>query len=472
MAAVQATDPVWRPFPVAGATATVEACLERIRALNPVLNALITVDEEAALERARECDDLGAHGQHLGVLHGMPVVVKDNIDAVGFPTSSGSPAVERHPETDATAVARLRAAGAVIVGKANLDEFALGAMGINAHFGRCRNPWDPGRVPGGSSGGSAVAVAAALCIGALGTDTSGSVRTPAALNGLVGLRPSKGRVPLTGTTPVSPFFDTVGPMARSAVDVLRLFLAIAGDSTTTPAALHPQGLDVVSAMRDLVGLRIGVPKEFFFEECHPQVEDRVRAAIQVLQDGGATVVEVDLPDAEPAHAHLSHMMLADAYQFHHERLASEPATYGPDVRRRILAGKDVSGADYSAGRSWAAHWSSQVRATFRDVDVLISPTVPRPAPCLEDFADTLAATAHLTHYSYAWTLADVPIISVPCGFVDGLPVGMQVIADHFREDLLLRVAVNYQHATTWHQAWPDMIRTGIAETTTQRKECS
>jgi aspartyl-tRNA(Asn)/glutamyl-tRNA(Gln) amidotransferase subunit A len=166
------------------------------------------------------------------------------------------------------------------------------------------------------------------------------------------------------------------------------------------------------------------------------------------------------------------MMLADAYQFHQERLASEPATYGPDVRRRILAGKDVSGADYSAARSWAARWSSQVRAAFRDVDVLISPTVPRPAPRLEDFADTLTATAQLTHYSYAWTLADVPIISVPCGFVDGLPVGMQVIADQYREDLLLRVAVNYQHATTWHQAWPDMIRTGIAESMIQGKDCS
>lgn len=450
----KAAEAGWGPFPSGDSLATVEACLRRIRDLDPTVNAMISVDEEGARGQAVRCDELAAHGQRLGVLHGMPVVVKDNIDAVGFPTSSGSPAAERQPTADATAVARLRAAGAIIVGKANLDEFALGGAGINVHFGRCRNPWDPDRVSGGSSGGPAAAVAAGLCIGALGTDTSGSIRTPSALTGLVGLRPTPGLVPLDGTTPVSPFLDTIGPMARSAVDVLRLLLAIGGDSATAASG----GLEVASVMRDLAGLRVGVPRAFFFDEVHSQLKARVFDAIRQLEVCGATVIEVDLPDAEPAHAQLSRIMLADAYAFHAARLASEPESYGPDVRRRILAGADVRGSEYSAARSWAARWSADVRAAFADVDVLVSPTTPSPAPRLEDFGDTLEATAHLTRFSYAWTLAGVPAISVPCGFVDGLPVGLQVVADQYREDLLLRVAVNYQRTTEWHRSWPDLVR--------------
>jgi aspartyl-tRNA(Asn)/glutamyl-tRNA(Gln) amidotransferase subunit A len=454
MAVRQTTEPVWGPFPTVGATATVQACLERIRALNPEVNAMVSVDEEGALDRARECDEAQSHGQQLGLLHGMPVVVKDNIDVAGLVTSSGSPAAGRRPDSDAPVAARLRAAGAIILGKANLDEFALGAMGINAHFGRCRNPWDVDRVPGGSSGGSAAAVAAAMSIGALGTDTSGSVRTPAALTGLVGLRPSPGRTSLDGITPVSPFFDTVGPMARNAADVLRIFLAIAGDEWGQPA----EAVDLSSAMRDLSGLRVGLLRKFFLEECHPHVAERVEAAVAVLHDRGATLVDVTLPDPRPAHEQTSQMMLADAYQFHRSRLDSEPETYGPEVRRRILGGQHITGATYSAARSWGARWSRHVRAAFATVDVMVTPTVPRPAPRLEDFGNTLEGTAEMTRYTYAWTLAGVPAISIPCGFVDGLPVGMQVVADHNREDLLFRVAMDYQRATPWHRQWPDMLR--------------
>ena len=449
------TDPGWRPFTPGGATATVRACLDRIEALNPVVNALISVAGKAALAAAEACDDQLAHGQHTGILHGMPVVVKDNIDVAGMTTSNGSPAYATLPERDAPVIERLRRAGAIVVGKANLDEFALGAVGANVHFGRCRNPWDPDRVPGGSSGGSAAAVAAAMSVAAIGTDTSGSVRTPAALTGVVGLRPSPGRIPLDGVTPLSPFLDTVGSMARTAADVLRLFLAMA--DAGTPGG--PGGLDVVSAMRELAGVRIGLPGGYFMKDVHPGVAAAVTTAVDVLREGGAGVVDVALPDPGPAHAQLSRMMLADAYEFHSARLASKPDTYGPEVRKRILRGHDVSGRAYSAARRWGADWARAVRAALAEVDVLISPTCPVPAPRLTEYADTIEATAAVTRFTYPWTLAGVPAMSVPCGFVGRVPVGMQLVAQPHREDLLFRVAMNYQRFTAWHQEWPELVRT-------------
>jgi aspartyl-tRNA(Asn)/glutamyl-tRNA(Gln) amidotransferase subunit A len=299
-----------------------------------------------------------------------------------------------------------------------------------------------------------------MAVGGIGTDTSGSVRTPSALNGLVGLRPSLHRIPVTGTTPVSPFFDTIGPMARSAVDVLRLYTTMAGPISTGFAKL--EGTDMSAVMRGVEGLRIGVPSVFFFEQCDPQVTVRVTEALQVLQAQGASIVEVGLPDAAPGHAHLSTMMLADAYEFHRARLTTEPGTYGADVRRRILAGSVVSGVDYSEARKWADHWSAEIRSTLREVDVLVSPTVPVPAPRLADFDNSLEATANLTRLTYAWTLMAGPIISIPCGFVYGLPVGMQVVGDEDREDLLLRVAISYQHDTSWHRVWPEIVTQSVA----------
>jgi aspartyl-tRNA(Asn)/glutamyl-tRNA(Gln) amidotransferase subunit A len=451
------TEVPFRPFPQAGALATVEACLDRIRELNPQLNALLSVDEVGARRRAEECDAAAQHGNHFGVLHGMPIVLKDNIDVEGFVTSNGSPATARTPTADSVAAARLRASGAILLAKANLDEFALGATGTNAHFGRCANPWDPERVPGGSSGGSAAAVSAAMCLGAIGTDTSGSVRTPSALNGLVGLRPSRGAIPVTGTTPVSPFLDTVGPMARSAVDVMRLFLAMAGDGERTDRRGPARGVDVSSATADLTGLSIGVPADFFFDQCDSEVTNRVQVAIDVLRSRGARVTQVRLPDARPAHAHLSRMMLAEAYEYHRPRLQSEPDSYGPDVRRRILSGSEIDGVDYAESRKWAAQWASDVRAVFGTYDVLVSPTVPMPAPRLADFGSPLEATARLTGLTYGWTLAAGPIMTVPCGLVSGLPVGMQLIADLNREDLLFRTAIAYQEYTSWHRMWPQLV---------------
>jgi aspartyl-tRNA(Asn)/glutamyl-tRNA(Gln) amidotransferase subunit A len=263
-----------------------------------------------------------------------------------------------------------------------------------------------------------------------------------------------------GTTPVSPFFDTIGPMARSAVDVLRLYMAMAGPVST--GFQKSEGTDVSAVMGGVDGLRIGVPNVYFFEQCDPQVAGLVTEGLQVLQAQGASIVEVSLPDAAPAHAHLSTMMLADAYEFHRARLTTEPSSYGADVRRRILAGSVVSGVDYSEARKWADQWAAEIRATLRGVDVLVSPTVPVPAPRLADFDNSLEATANLTRLTYAWTLTAGPIISIPCGFVDGLPVGMQVIADEHREDLLLRVAISYQQDTSWHRIWPEMVSTAVA----------
>jgi aspartyl-tRNA(Asn)/glutamyl-tRNA(Gln) amidotransferase subunit A len=262
---------------------------------------------------------------------------------------------------------------------------------------------------------------------------------------------------VTGTTPVSPFLDTVGPMARSAVDVMRLYVAMAGDGEQAHRRGPARAVDVSSATADLTGLSIGIPADYFFDECDSDVRDCVQAAIDVLRSRGALVEQVQLPDARPAHGHLSRMMLSDAYEYHRPRLESEPDSYGPDVRRRILAGAGIDGVDYAESRKWAMQWGADIRAVFGKYDVLVSPTVPMPAPRLADFASPLEMTAQLTRLTYAWTLTAGPIITVPCGLIGGLPVGMQLVADLHREDLLFRTAIAYQEYTSWHRMWPQLV---------------
>jgi aspartyl-tRNA(Asn)/glutamyl-tRNA(Gln) amidotransferase subunit A len=436
-----------------------EACLERVERLDGRLRSFVTVSADLARERARGADEAMERGETLGPLHGVPVAVKDNVDTAGVRTTAGSAFfAERVPGRDAEVARRLRQAGAVLLGKLALHEFAYGATSQNPHHGRCRNPWDLNRIPGGSSGGPGAAVAAGLCAAALGTDTGGSVRIPAALNGVTGLRPTTGRVSNRGVFPITWTFDTVGPLARSVEDVALLLSVIAGHDEDDPRSVDWPVDDLCVALEQgLEGLRVGVPRSFFFDDVDHEVAARVREAAEALADGGARVGEVELPDADRAVEATTRMIWAEAYAIHRERLEEHPELFGEDVRRRLRLGADVSGSDYAAYREWARKWRRSLELVFRRVDLILTPATETTAPCADD-SETISTTRRLTRLTYAWTLAGLPALSLPCGFDGaGLPVGLQLAAAPFREAMLVRAGAAYQRETSWHTREPPLV---------------
>lgn len=434
--------------------ALTETYLDRIRRFDGDIRSYVTLATEPALERAAAADQALARGVLLGPLHGLPVAVKDNIDTAGLRTTIGSAFfADRVPERDATVVERLRQAGAVVLGKTALHEFAFGGTTQNPHHGCCRNPWDLRRIPGGSSGGSGAALGAALCAAALGTDTGGSVRIPAALNGASALRPTAGNVSTRGVFPVSWTFDTVGPMARSVADVAALFEALSGydadDPTSAREPASPQGVEIEA-------LRIGLPRDFFFDGVEPEVLSAVRAGAETMAALGASVEEVDLPGAEAAVDVAGRMIRAEALAVHRERLESAPERYGEDVRRRLGTGLDVSGADYAFLRQQGRIWARAVCSLFGAVDIVLTPVTAVVAPLAEG-AETIETTRQLTRFTYGWSLAGVPALAVPCGFSRaGLPIGLQLAAAPWRERTLLGAGQAFQQATTWHTLLPDV----------------
>ncbi|HEX5595434.1 MAG TPA: amidase [Micromonosporaceae bacterium] len=439
------------------AAALTRQCLDRIEELNPHLNAVVAVDREGALAAAARCDEIAAAGRSAGLLHGVPIVVKDNIDVRGLPTTNGFAGADATPrEQDAEVVARARAEGAIILGKAAMDEFALGMTGNNSRFPRCRNAWDADRIPGGSSGGSAVAVAAGLARAALGTDTGGSVRVPAALNGIVGLRPTTGGLDLRGVTPLSPTFDTVGPLARDVAGVGQFYLATSNAATENAGrwlAELPSG----TGSADLfAGLVVGRPAQFFYEAADPEVAAAVTAAVDVLAEHGATMVEVDLPEAAAAQEQMSTMMLAEAFGLLQETIHADSGSFTPTVLQRLLLGQTVSGPQYAAARAWAEGWRSRLRQAFRAVDALVVPTTPSIAPQIGQDADALARTMGISRFAFPWPLAGVPALSLPCGFDQGMPIGLQLVGPWRSELQLLEIGRRYQRVTRWHETpFPD-----------------
>jgi aspartyl-tRNA(Asn)/glutamyl-tRNA(Gln) amidotransferase subunit A len=429
-----------------------EAYLERIERLDGRVSSYITVTGESAREEARRADEELQSGRVLGPLHGLPVALKDNIDTAGVRTTIGSAFfAENVPERDAEVTRRLREAGAVLLGKLNMHEFAYGATTQNPHHGLCRNSWDLERVPGGSSGGSGAAVGAGLCAVALGTDTGGSVRIPAALNGLSGLRPTTGRVSNRGVFPITWTFDTVGPLAHGVEDVGLVHSVLAGfDPEDSLSVDRPVEDPLAFVDEGFGGLRIAVPTNFFFDGVDPEVEDRVREAAEVMAAAGAAVEEVELPGAELADETTVRMIWAEAYAIHRRRFEEQPELFGEDVRRRVPSGKDVSGADYAEYREQARVWSRSLEPVLRKFDLILTPSTETTAPRADD-AETIATTRRLTRLTYAWTLAGLPALSLPCGFdAAGLPVGLQLAAVPFGEATLFRAGAAYQRETDWH----------------------
>jgi aspartyl-tRNA(Asn)/glutamyl-tRNA(Gln) amidotransferase subunit A len=455
--------------------------LGAIRRLDPQVRAFLRVDEAAVLEQARGVDERRRQGRPLGRLAGLPVALKDILCTRGEPTTCGSRMLEHfRPPYDAHVVARLRDADAVLLGKTNLDEFAMGSSTENSAFQVTRNPWDLGRIPGGSSGGSAAAVAAGEAPLALGTDTGGSIRQPAGLCGVVGLKPTYGRVSRFGLVAFGSSLDQVGPLARTVADAALLLEVIAGhdprDSTSVDRPVPAYSRTVEEPVAPLT---VGVPREYFGAGLDPEIEQAVRAAVAVFQGQGAAVREVSLPHSRFALAAYylvataeasSNLARYDGVHFGHRSAGhanlidlykrSRGEGFGAEVKRRIMLGTYALSSGYKD-----AYYVQALRVrrlikedfdrAFQECDVVLGPTTPTTAFRVgERSADPLAMYLEDV-YTVSANLAGLPGVSVPCGLSKaGLPIGLQLLAAHFEEEKLLRVARQYERATDWHTRRP------------------
>ena len=421
---------------------------ERIEEYNPSLNALITATSEMALEDAAAADLARARRRPLP-LDGMPIILKDNIDVGGIRSTIGSAFFQNNiARSDAEVTRRVREAGGVVVGKANLHELAFGGTTNNLFYGTCRNPWDFDRTPGGSSGGCGSAVAADLCIGAIGTDTGGSVRLPAAYCGVLGMRPTFGTVSTRGVYPLSRSLDTVGPMGRSAHDVARLFLATIGGR---------QGIGRPSLDVDLRGVVIAqVDSPYFQEVVRPEVSQAIREAGEAFRGCGARLVTVQIEGFDKAYAACKHIILAEAYRLHERRYLDEPSRLSLGTRDRLKKAQAAAKSSLAESIRYADEWRSRIAQGLTSSDLFIAPVTPTISPKLAE-AEAMSASASLAWGTYPWSLAHVPAISVPCGLYEGLPLGFQLCAAPLQDWLLVRAAAAYQSVTNWHQMRPSSL---------------
>ena len=441
------------------ARAAVEASLARIDELDGALNSFISVRGDEALAEADALDAV----EPRGPLHGVPVAVKDVIDVAGARTTAASAILADHvAERDATTVARLRAAGAVIVGKLNTHEFAFGAMTTSPHFGPARNPWDTSRICGGSSGGSGAAAAARLVAATLGTDTAGSIRIPAAYCGVTGLRPTTGRVSNHGVVPVSFTLDTVGPIAPSAEDCALVLDAIAGlDPLDASTVDEPVPSYAGTLEEGIAGLRIGLVAPLV-DRADPAVAESVLAAAEVLAACGADVTEVETPLLDEAGTILQLIMLPEASEVHLPWMRTRLEEYGPDVRIRLLTGMMLPATSTVTGRR-ARRWYCEALGEVLDrYDLLVAPQMLAQPPRIGE--DTVEVGGEQVLYRLSviptnspWTLAGLPVASVPCGFAAGLPVGLAIVGSRFAEATVLRAAHAYQQVTDWHERRPPIV---------------
>ena len=419
----------------------IEMTLEAIDQCEPQLNAFITVFREGSLESARQAEAEIRGGKDLGPLHGIPIALKDIICVEGTRSTAGSNFFsDESPQFDATLVSKLKNAGAIIIGKTNLHEFAFGVTTENPHFGATANPWDTSRVPGGSSGGSASAVVAGCCAGALGSDTGGSIRIPAAVCGHVGLKPTYGRISVHGVIELAQSLDTVGPMCRYVHDVALMMNTLAGydphdvHSENQPVPDYAEGLD-----QPIRGRRAGIPKQHFFDDLHPEVERTVCEAIRTLEGLGVEIVELDLPSVEAGHEVTLTLLKAEAGHFHQQRLAAHREDYGVDIRELLEDGLSLTASDYIRAIRVQEIARREFVGAFERVDCILSPTVPIPAPLrsthdLSGGSESNRVRPRLTQNTRLFNLLRLPSISVPCGFAqvedsdspEGLPVGLQI----------------------------------------------
>ena len=437
-------------------------CLANVEKLNPTLNAFITVTADSALLQAREAEAEIRRGDWRGPLHGVPIGLKDLIDTAGVRTTAASALFKnRVPAEDAELVRRLKNVGAVLLGKQNLHEFAYGGSSVISHFGEVRNVWDPAYIAGGSSGGSAAAVAAGLCYGGIGTDTAGSVREPAALCGVVGLKPTYGRVSTRGVIPLSWSLDHVGPITPTVAEAAVMLQAIAGydpqDANSAKVAVDDY---LASLDRGANTIRIGVPRRFFYEDLDPEVASAVEQALGVLKSLVADMREIEL--TVPTDRTLQ---AAESYAYHAEFVARSPELYQPETVRRILTGKKISAPEVEERRLELKTIRTHIGRVFEEVDILVTPTTPIVAPSLAELKHNpeLLRPREITllRNTRPFNVWGLPAISVPCGFTKtGLPVGLQIAGPHWAESRILQVAQAYEQRTSWHEREPGICSAG------------
>jgi aspartyl-tRNA(Asn)/glutamyl-tRNA(Gln) amidotransferase subunit A len=431
------------------------ACLERIERLNPKLNAFITVTDAEALEAARKAQEEIARGEWKGPLHGIPLAVKDLIETAGVKTTAASAVLKDHvPTMDAEVIRRLKAAGAILLGKLNLHEFAYGGSGIIGHYGPALNPWNTAHVTGGSSSGSAAAVAACLCYGAIGTDTAGSIRLPAACCGITGLKPTYGLVSTRGVIPLSWSLDHVGPMARNAADAALMLQAIAAydpqdvNSQKFPPVYYPSAIEEATTE-----LRLGVARDFW-NEVDSEITRAVDAAVAVLGKVMAGTEEVQLTfDTDRT------LVRCEAYAYHQKYLPQQEKHYDPETLRRIQSGADVTAAQFIQAQRELLQQRRRITQLFEHIDLILTPTTPLLAPTL---AELQSAPEHLRSKELVMlrntrpiNIYGLPSISVNCAFSkSGLPIGLQITGAPGTEGAVLALAHAYQRQTDWHKPRP------------------
>ena len=429
-----------------------KACLARIEQLNPTINAFITVMYESALAQARAAEDEIRAGKWRGPLHGIPIGLKDLIDTGGVKTTCGSALFkDRVPTEDAEIVRHLRNAGAVLIGKQNMQEFAYGGTSTSSHFGPVHNPWNIDRIAGGSSGGSAAAVVTGMCFGAIGTDTGGSVREPAAFCGIVGLKPTYGRVSTRGVFPLSPSLDHVGPLCRNVRDTALLLQAIAGydklDATSIdwPVDIYTEALNTTTKPR------IGIVHRPFFDGLDPEIENATNEALKQLSNLSADVIEIDLPPTPAA------VQGPEVYAVHSKNFTTSPELYGRWIQERLKQAAMVPTVAYVEARQELDRVRRCVREVFSRVNLLVTPTTPVPPITITEALNMSPDPAGelWLRNTRPFNAYGLPAISIPCGFTrTGLPIGLQIAGSNFSEASLLSFAYAFEQATPEHTRTP------------------
>ncbi len=438
-----------------------DAYLRRIEVLNPTINAFVTVTAERAREDAKRTTEEFAAGKVRGPLHGIPIAHKDLYETAGIRTTGGSKIHGNHiPHADCTVVRKLHEAGTILLGKLNTHEYAYGVTTNNPHYGATRNPWDLQRIPAGSSGGSGAAIAAGLATAATGSDTGGSIRMPASVCGVVGLKPTYGRVSKAGVLPLSYRFDHTGPLTRTVEDAALMLNVIAGYDPADSASVRVPVDDATASLRHGVrGLRIGVPRGYFFDHLEDDIAAAMDVAIDVLVQLGAEVCNVDIPGVAEGLGGTFGFVLAEAQDIHAISLRTRPEDFGPDVHE-ILTSYFPSAAELIAGQRAVDLLTAAMRTALETVDVLLTPTTPITAPLIGQESVSYGTIEEsvlgaMIRCTAPFNATHLPALSLPCGFNrSGLPIGLQIAGRPFDEATVLRVGHAYEQATAWHLLTP------------------
>ncbi|MEJ8546272.1 amidase [Brevibacillus borstelensis] len=440
------------------------AVLDHAESLNPAINAYLSIARATAEEAAKQADEEIAAGHYRGMYHGVPMGIKDNLYFKNEITTMASRIHQNFvSDYDATIIARLREAGVVFTGKLNMHEYAWGITNNNPHYGACRNPWNLAKIPGGSSGGSGAAVAADMCMASLGTDTAGSIRIPSSACGIVGLKPTHGRVSKYGCFPLSWSLDHIGPMTKTVKDAAGLLEIIAGYDPNDPTSVNaPVAAYTDELSGDVRNLVIGINEEYFFKNVDAGVELLVRAAIQSLADQGAQVKEVSIPALKYAEYAEMITILSEAAAIHHRNLLQRPDDFGSDIRLLFELGELPSAVDYLQAQQLRRQLKRDFQKAFEEVHVLLAPTLPIIVPAVGDHACDLNGEKadlidNIIRFTGPSNLTGLPALTVPCGLKDGMPVGLQIIGPAFQEGLVLNVGYAVEKTSPMKGKKPELV---------------